>query len=257
MLSFRTSALKGGEHIREAQRMTRSKLLAAAGIAFVLWAGTAWAQVPGVPNGFVFGSQSTTTLAVTHTPATVSISSSYPIAQITNPTTSTACVAWGASTITPPSPCPPQNQISPGQTGTFATILAGVGQGTLAAQLLTSGATGTLSIVQGYFLPIIGANGGASIITAAPYPYQRLGCQSLPSMATATGFTAVPAGATLAEVQMAGENVNFRDDGTAPTASTGLTLFPGALFPYTAQPLSAIEFIQQTATATGWVCFYK
>jgi hypothetical protein len=100
-------------------------------------------------------------------------------------------------------------------------------------------------------LPI--SNGGG----VAPYTYTPLGCQVLPSLASATGFTSVPAGATLADIQVTTQNVNYRDDGTNPTASTGLTIFAGQPFlPYSGN-LAAIKFIQQTATAAGYACFYK
>lgn len=97
---------------------------------------------------------------------------------------------------------------------------------------------------------------------ASPLPtksgsYTALGCQALPSLASAAGFTSVPAGATLADIQVAGQNVNYRDDGTPPTASVGLTIYAGApSFPYSGN-LNAIQFIQTAATATGLVCFYK
>lgn len=253
------------------------KLSVALLLTALLWTAPAFAQSTTypVPTGYSYSQQnpsppSTTPLAVTSTgSAQASISASYPLVQVQNPTTSPACVALGGSAVSTPSPCPVQNQIAIGQvvvlpnpSGLAATMVAGI--------LLNSGATGTLQISEGNLAPIsssslvgtVMANQGTPNSAPNAWPtktgsYVPLGCQVLPSMVSATGFTSVPSGATLADIQVAGQNVNYRDDGTAPTASVGLTLYAGAPFyPYSGS-LSAIQFIQQAATATGQVCFYK
>lgn len=94
-----------------------------------------------------------------------------------------------------------------------------------------------------------------------PGSFQPLGCAALPSMATAVYLGSVsggiPTGATLADIQVSTQNVNYRDDGTAPTASTGLTIFAGLPFlPYSGA-LGAMQLIQVSGTATGYVCFYR
>lgn len=67
----------------------------------------------------------------------------------------------------------------------------------------------------------------------------------------------VPTGATSATFTVTGGNANYRDDGTAPTASIGLTLPPG-VWSYSG-PLAAIQFILPTGV-TGTVVtagYYK
>lgn len=82
-----------------------------------------------------------------------------------------------------------------------------------------------------------------------------LGYQQLTGMSTAQGLT-VPTGATEAFVVCDTQAVRWRDDGTAPTASVGVGLAVGVGFPYTGA-LSAIKFIEQTASATCNVSYYR
>lgn len=116
-------------------------------------------------------------------------------------------------------------------------------------------------------LPLAVCALGWSSIAHAQHPgsFQPLGCAPLPSMATAVylntvvvnGTVGIPSGATLADIQVTTQNVNYRDDGTAPTATTGITIFAGPSFlPYSAA-LNAMQLIQVAGTATGFVCFYR
>ena len=73
------------------------------------------------------------------------------------------------------------------------------------------------------------------------------------SVASATSLT-VPAGATLVEA-ICSAAVNWRDDGTAPTSSAGMSLLGNTLFSY-AGSLSAIQFIAQSS-ATCSFSYYK
>lgn len=74
-------------------------------------------------------------------------------------------------------------------------------------------------------------------------------------LTAATSLTP-PAGATLAQVCAEGAPVRYRDDGVAPTATVGIPLGMGACIQYSG-PLGAVQFIQQSATATLDVSYYK
>lgn len=81
------------------------------------------------------------------------------------------------------------------------------------------------------------------------------GFQQITSLSSATGLT-VPAGASIAVIMCDTQNVRWRDDGTAPTASVGMLLRT------TDEPLvyqgdlDAIQFIQVTASAVLNVSYY-
>jgi hypothetical protein len=81
-----------------------------------------------------------------------------------------------------------------------------------------------------------------------------LGYQQLTSLSASTGLT-VPSGATLALIVPETQNVRWRDDGTAPTASVGMPIFVGASLSYDGD-LNRIRFIQQAASATLNVSYY-
>lgn len=66
---------------------------------------------------------------------------------------------------------------------------------------------------------------------------------------------AIPTGATLALVIPEGA-IRFRDDGTAPTAATGMALIANQPLPYTGT-LSALKLISQSGSVTVGVSFYK
>ena len=84
-----------------------------------------------------------------------------------------------------------------------------------------------------------------------------VGCAQITSLAAATPLTA-PAGATAAVVIAEGQGVRYRDDGAAPTASVGQPLAAGQPLQILGlAELSAIQFIQQAASATLDLCFYK
>jgi hypothetical protein len=103
------------------------------------------------------------------------------------------------------------------------------------------------------------------------YSWTALGCAVFPSLASATTLVSIAASATLAGggipnpitvggaksvvLSIAGQTVNYRDDGTAPTATVGITL-PLGNSVYSGS-LSLMQLIQTASTATGTVCFYK
>lgn len=90
----------------------------------------------------------------------------------------------------------------------------------------------------------------SATLTALP------GTQTLTLTTTAQALT-VPTGATSATLSVTGGAAVYRDDGTAPTATVGLTL-PVGLWTYVG-PLSAVKFILPSGV-TGTVvtvAFYK
>ena len=83
-----------------------------------------------------------------------------------------------------------------------------------------------------------------------------LGYQKLTGLDTAKALT-VPAGARLALLRTEGQDIRFRGDGVAPTASEGLLLkTTDGLFPYTGD-LSNFRAIETTASATLFICYFR
>lgn len=80
-----------------------------------------------------------------------------------------------------------------------------------------------------------------------------LGC------ASSTPITLVPDDALFALIQPLTQNIRWTDDGSVPTATRGNQLAFGATLKYTGGPASlrAMRFIQETATATVNISFYK
>lgn len=85
--------------------------------------------------------------------------------------------------------------------------------------------------------------------SAVPLGYQRI-----TGLATAVGLTA-PEGAQHALIQAEGQAVRWRDDGTDPTATDGLSIATGTTFQYHGA-LAGIRFIEVGASATLHVAFY-
>ena len=82
-----------------------------------------------------------------------------------------------------------------------------------------------------------------------------VGYQQITSVSASTALT-IPAGANVALIQAEAQAVRWRDDGTAPTASVGMSLAADETLPYTGN-LSAIRFIEQTAGAKLNVSYYR
>ena len=80
------------------------------------------------------------------------------------------------------------------------------------------------------------------------------GYQQITNLSAATGLT-IPVGATVALIQAETQDVRWRDDGTAPTASVGMIIGAGTTLPYTGN-LSAIMLIQATASAKLNISYY-
>lgn len=81
-----------------------------------------------------------------------------------------------------------------------------------------------------------------------------LGYQQLTNLAASTALTP-PVGARIALVHPESQNVRWRDDGTAPSATVGMRLPVGAELRYTGN-LAAIRFIEETASAKINVSYY-
>lgn len=87
-----------------------------------------------------------------------------------------------------------------------------------------------------------------------------LGYQQIAGLTTssAQGLTA-PTGATIAVITVSGNAIKYRDDGTAPTTTLGVTLpvtTSGLPFIYQGT-LSKIQFISTTGTATLDILYYR
>lgn len=87
-----------------------------------------------------------------------------------------------------------------------------------------------------------------------PAPNRPLGYQQIGTVSSAIGLT-VPMGALVALIQAESQDVRWRDDGTNPTAETGLALAAGATLAYTGD-LSAIKFIEVSASAKLNISYY-
>jgi hypothetical protein len=100
-------------------------------------------------------------------------------------------------------------------------------------------------------------NRGVFIGDAAPvaiYPTGApLGFVQIPLSGAAVGLSP-PAGAAYALVSATGGNVNWRDDGTAPTTAVGMPIIAGQA-PVALANLSTLQFIATSAQLN--VSFYK
>lgn len=102
--------------------------------------------------------------------------------------------------------------------------------------------TGCPGMISPCFVP----NGPVQVVAGGQYGL---------TVVSSTSLT-VPTGATVAIITVEGQSVRYRDDGTAPTASTGMLLAAGTTLIYTGT-LASLEFIQTTATATIDVAYYR
>ena len=82
------------------------------------------------------------------------------------------------------------------------------------------------------------------------------GYSQLTGISVSTGFTVVE-GTKLALCQAEAQQVRWRDDGTAPTATVGMILQPGDTLIYDAADMVNLKFIQVVAGAIVNVSQYK
>jgi hypothetical protein len=81
-----------------------------------------------------------------------------------------------------------------------------------------------------------------------------LGYQQIATLTSSTALT-VPEGAKRAIIQAETQNVRWRDDGTAPTASVGMLIASGASISYVGD-LKTFRVIEATASAKLNVSYY-
>lgn len=93
----------------------------------------------------------------------------------------------------------------------------------------------------------------------AVYGYQQIvglaasTALTIPTRSNQTGVAGTP---TVAIITVENAAARWRDDGVAPTAAVGMPLQPGSVFIYDGD-LTRIRFIQQSATCTLNVSYYK
>ena len=81
-----------------------------------------------------------------------------------------------------------------------------------------------------------------------------LGYQQISTLTASTGLT-VPVGATMALIVPEAQNIRWRDDGTAPTASVGMPVTVGSFLNYDGD-LNKIRFIEQASGSKLNVSYY-
>ena len=89
------------------------------------------------------------------------------------------------------------------------------------------------------------------------YIYTPLGYQQLAAVTSATALSlTVPNASRIAQICVGATAVRYRDDGTAPTSSLGMTAAAAGCFQYSAA-LTAIQFISVSTTTTLDVSYYR
>lgn len=110
-----------------------------------------------------------------------------------------------------------------------------------------------LVLAQLAVVPVAKADICPGIVTAL-FPIAS-GYQKLAVSSTAVALTA-PSGARMALVQVKTNAVSYRDDGTAPTASEGVTVAADQTFVVCTNAVTAIRFIRVTSDAELRVLYY-
>lgn len=82
-----------------------------------------------------------------------------------------------------------------------------------------------------------------------------LGYQQLGTLTAAIGLT-IPAGTETVLLQGESQNIRYRDDGTDPTASSGMVLAAGTLYEMTVGQIARMKFIEATSAAKLNVSYY-
>jgi len=96
--------------------------------------------------------------------------------------------------------------------------------------------------------------GASSRVQSVDGGITNQGYVQLTSLASATGVTA-PGGANCAMIQAEGDQIRWRDDGTAPTATVGMFIPSGGGIWYTGD-FTKLQFIQQTGGGKINIAFY-
>jgi len=131
------------------------------------------------------------------------------------------------------------------------------------AVVITAGTVDGVSVVGetvGSFSLQNRSQGAATIATmGSMVRYRPLGYGRVTSLSAAAGLPTISGSipnADVAVIRAETQAVRYRDDGTDPTAAIGTPLSAGQEFVYTGN-MSAIKFIEQTASATLHVNYYK
>jgi len=93
------------------------------------------------------------------------------------------------------------------------------------------------------------------------YPFQAKGYCQLTSLSSAVSVSTcsggIPTGSDLMVICAETQGIRYRDDGVAPTSSVGMPIAAGSCFQYSGSSLSAVQVIEQTASAKLNILFYK
>ena len=131
----------------------------------------------------------------------------------------------------------------------------GTGSGT---NLTTSAVTGIIKV--GDTVAGTGVPAGTTIVSQTSGTTGGAGVYVTSQATTSSGASltsgGIPAGATSASLQAETANVRYRDDGAAPTSTTGMVIISGAASPllYTGT-LSQLQFISTTGVLD--IAFYR
>lgn len=90
--------------------------------------------------------------------------------------------------------------------------------------------------------------------SVSPAKERPMGYEKVTGLSTAKGLT-TPEKARYARISCTAQNVRWRDDGTAATATDGMPLPVGSEMVY-AGPLERLSFIEEAASAVLHVSFY-
>lgn len=148
-----------------------------------------------------------------------------------------------------------------GTCGNYDLIKFGVLQTYIAAITATSTTTLTIETGTGTGPTQLVASGGGGGGSSAPYSFSPSSTtnsdqHNLP-IVTATALT-VPSDATFAQVCVTGTKVNYRWDGTSPSATVGQPLLSSQCFFFQGRNiLLGLKFIQTAASATLDVSYSK
>lgn len=91
-------------------------------------------------------------------------------------------------------------------------------------------------------------------VNVLPGKLRPLGYEQIAGAATAQSLT-VPEGARMALIQALTNNVRWRDDGTAPTATVGYQLAAGSELSYSGN-LGKIQLIEEAASTELNIAYY-
>lgn len=150
-------------------------------------------------------------------------------------------------------------------TATYLTLPVGPQQAqatscNLSGNLLTVGGTITGAFAIGQVVQGAGIPANTTIVAPTqqgpnPTAWWLSAACTTESGETVTGYQ--DAGANLAYIAPETQNVRYRPGNVAPTSTVGMPIYQGSQVEYTAGDLAALQFIEETATATLNVTYYR